>query len=45
MLTAKENEFFILAITFHNRALSVKYSIKTKIITNLIVFLINASML
>jgi len=42
MLIAKENEFFILAIIFHNRALTVKYSIKTKIITNLIIFLINA---
>jgi hypothetical protein len=45
MFIAKENEFFILAITFHNRALTVKYSIKTKIITNLIIFLIKASML
>jgi hypothetical protein len=42
MLIAIENEFFILAITFHNRALTVKYSLKTKIITNLVIFLINA---
>jgi hypothetical protein len=39
---SKENEIFMLEITFYNRTLTVKYSTKTKIITNLIIFLISA---